>query len=39
MIKNNSRSIPNQVTAHAGKFVEKVEYSSISGGIESWFNP
>jgi hypothetical protein len=26
------------VTADAGKYVEKEEYSSIAGGIASWYN-
>jgi hypothetical protein len=26
------------VTADAGKDVEKEEYSSVVGGIESWYN-
>jgi hypothetical protein len=30
--------IKTQVTADAGKDVEKEEHSSISGGIASWFN-
>jgi hypothetical protein len=28
-----------QVTADAGKDVEKDEHSSIAGGIASWYNP
>lgn len=27
-----------QVTAHAGKEVDKEEYSSIGGGIARWYN-
>jgi hypothetical protein len=27
-----------QVTANAGKDVEKEEHSSIAGGIASWYN-
>jgi hypothetical protein len=27
------------VTADAGEDVEKEEYSSIAGGIASWYNP
>jgi hypothetical protein len=27
-----------QVTAYAGKDVEKEEHSSIAGGIASWYN-
>jgi hypothetical protein len=30
--------IKTQVTADAGEDMEKEEYSSITGGIESWYN-
>jgi hypothetical protein len=32
------RMAVTQVTADAGKHVEKEEHSSIAGGIASWYN-
>jgi hypothetical protein len=36
--KKSFKKNPTQVTAGAGEDVEKVEYSSIVGGIASWHN-
>jgi hypothetical protein len=34
----NSLNSKTQVTADVGEDVEKEEYTSISGGIASWYN-